>query len=271
MLLSGKVVLVTGAARGIGRGVALEMAHAGADVCLTDRDPGPSAAEVASAIRGMGRRVVTVQADVTERPAVEQAVAGCTASLGPIDILVASAVTSVRQTLLETREADLRRTIEVSILGTFHVFQVVARQMVERSTKGSLIYISSPHARLPFKGAIDYNTAKAGAHQLALSAANELMWYGIRVNLIEPGWTDTPGERTWYSDEALYREAERLPLGRLASPEDIGRAAVFLASDDAAYVAGTVLRVDGGAFIQGPAWNASARHGGEESARNPNR
>ena len=271
MLLSGKVVLVTGAARGIGRGVALEMAHAGADVCLTDRDPGPAADEVASAIRGMGRRVVTVQADVTERPAVEQAIAGCTTSLGPIDILVASAVTSVRQTLLETREADLRRTIEVSILGTFHVFQLVARQMVERSTKVSLIYISSPHARLPFKGAIDYNTAKAGAHQLALSAANELMWYGIRVNLIDPGWTDTPGERTWYSDEALYREAERLPLGRLASPEDIGRAAVFLASDDAAYVAGTVLRVDGGAFIQGPAWNASARHGGEESARNPNR
>ena len=265
MLLSGKVVLVTGAARGIGRGVALEMARAGADVCVTDRDPGPAAAEVASAIRGMGRRAITVRADVTDRPAVEQAVGGCTASLGPVDILVASAVTSVRQTLLETQEADLRRTIEVSILGTFHVFQVVARQMVERSMKGSLIYISSPHARLPFKGAIDYNTAKAGAHQLALSAANELMWYGIRVNLIEPGWTDTPGERAWYSDAVLYREAERLPLGRLASPEDIGRAAVFLASDNAAYVAGTVLRVDGGAFVQGPAWYASARHGGEES------
>ena len=97
---------------------------------------------------------------------------------------------------------------------------------------------------------------------LALSAANELMWYGIRVNLIEPGWTDTPGERTWYTDEALYREGEQLPLGRLALPEDMGRAAVFLASDDAAYICGSVLTVDGGAFIQGPAWGGPTSHGG---------
>lgn len=76
------------------------------------------------------------------------------------------------------------------------------------------------------------------------------MWHGIRVNLIEPGWTDTPGERTWYSDEVLCREGAKLPLHRLATPEDIGRAAVFLASDQASYVAGAVLRVDGGAFIQ---------------------
>ena len=75
-------------------------------------------------------------------------------------------------------------------------------------------------------------------------------------------WTDTPGERQWYTDEALYREGAKLPLGRLATPEDIGRAAVFLASDDASYMAGAVLRVDGGAFIQGPAWYAPARHGG---------
>jgi glucose 1-dehydrogenase len=187
----------------------------------------------------------------------------CTKSLGPVDILVANAVTSVRQTLLETREADLRRTLDVSLLGTFHAFQVVARQMVARGAKGVLIYISSPHAHLPFKGAIDYNVSKAGGQQLALSAANELMWYGIRVNLIEPGWTDTPGERTWYTDEILYREGAKLPLGRLGTPKDIGRATAFLASDQAAYISGAVLRVDGGAFIQGPAWGAPARHGGE--------
>ena len=262
MLLSGKVALVTGAARGIGRGVALELAKAGADVCVNHRTPGPGAAEVVAVIQRMGRRAFSVQADVSERAAAERMVAECTARLGPIDILVANAATSVRQALLETRESDLRRAVEVSILGTFHVFQVVARQMVERGAKGSLIYISSPHAHLPFKGAIDYNTAKAGGHHLVLSAANELMWYGIRVNLIEPGWTDTPGERTWYTDETLYSEGARLPLGRLATPEDIGRAAVFLASDEAAYVAGAVLRVDGGAFIQGPAWGAPARHGG---------
>jgi NAD(P)-dependent dehydrogenase (short-subunit alcohol dehydrogenase family) len=97
------------------------------------------------------------------------------------------------------------------------------------------------------------------------------MWYGIRVNHIEPGWTDTPGERMWYTDEMLRREGARLPLGRLASPEDIGLASVFLASDQAAYIVGAVLRVDGGAFIQGPAWSAPARHGGEESFQDPDR
>lgn len=261
MPLSGKVALVTGAARGIGRGVSLALAKAGADICVTDQASTSQCREVAAAIQVLGRRAVAVQADISERADVERMVAACTASLGPVDILVAGAVTSVRQTLLETQEADLRRTLEVCILGTFHTFQVVARQLVERRATGSLIHITSPHARLPFKGALDYNTAKAGAHQLALSSANELMWYGIRVNLIEPGWTDTPGERQWYTDEALYREGAKLPLGRLATPEDIGRAVVFLASDDASYMAGAVLRVDGGAFIQGPAWYAPVRHG----------
>ena len=264
MSLSGKVALVTGAARGIGRGVALALAKAGADVCVNYRSSASAGAEVAGSIRAMGRRALLVQADVSDRSAVERMVGECTAGLGAIDILVANAVTSVRQNLLETREEDLRRAIDVGIVGVFHVLQVVARQMVGRNTKGSIIYISSPHARLPFKGAIDYNTAKAGGHMLALSAANELMWHGIRVNLIEPGWTDTPGERTWYPDEALYREGKKLPLGRLGSPEDIGNAAAFLASDDAAYVAGTVLTVDGGAFIQGPAWSGGESHGEEK-------
>lgn len=263
MSLSGKVALVTGAARGIGRGVALALAKAGADVCVNFRTSGPGGAETAGAIRALGRRALLIQADVRERPAVERMVAQCTADLGPIDILVANAVTSVRQDLLATREEDLRKAIDVGIIGTFHVLQVVARQMVARETKGAIIYISSPHARLPFKGAIDYNVTKAGGHMLALSAANELMWHGIRVNLIEPGWTDTPGERTWYPDEALYREGGKLPLGRLGSPEDIGHAAVYLASDEAAYVAGTVLTVDGGAFIQGPAWAGGESHGEE--------
>ncbi len=263
MPLSGKVALVTGAARGIGRGIALAMAKAGADVCVNYRTSGPEGAEVAGAIRALGRRALLVQADVSDRAAVERMVAQCTADLGPVDILVANAVTSVRQNLLATKEEDLRRAIDVGIVGTFHVLQVVARQMVARETRGTIIYVSSPHARLPFKGAIDYNVAKAGGHMLALSAANELMWHGIRVNLIEPGWTDTPGERTWYPDEALYREGKKLPLGRLGSPEDIGRAAAFLASNEAAYIAGSVLTVDGGAFMQGPAWAGGESHGEE--------
>jgi len=251
MELAGKVALVTGAAKGIGRGIALALGRAGADVCVNYRSAGPAGPETAAAIQTMGRRAVAVQADVSDRPAVERMVAECTAKLGPVDIGVANAVWSVRQTLLETRTEDLRRAL------------VVARQMVDRKAKGNLIYISSPHARFPFKGAVDYNTAKAGGHILALTAANELMWQGIRLNIIEPGWTDTPGERKWYTDEALYREGKKLPLGRLATPEDMGHAAVFLASERAAYVCGTVLSVEGGAFVQGPAWEGGAGHGTE--------
>jgi glucose 1-dehydrogenase len=264
MELAGKVALVTGASKGIGRGIALALARAGADVCVNYRSTGPAGPETAAAIQAMGRRAMAVQADVSDRAAVERMVAECAATLGPVDIGVANAVWSVRQTLLETRTEDLRRALEVGVLGTFHFLQVVARQMVARKAKGSLIYVSSPHAWLPFKGAVDYNTAKAGGHNLALTAANELMWQGIRLNVIEPGWTDTPGERTWYTDEALYREGKKLPLGRLATPEDMGHAAVFLASERAAYVCGTVLRVDGGAFVQGPAWEGGAGHGAEE-------
>lgn len=260
MLLDGKVALVSGGGRGIGRGIAAELARAGARVAIADLEPSP---ETLSAIHAAGRRGLALQGDVSDRAAVERMVAECTTTFGPLDIVVAAAVTSVRRTLLETDEQDLRRAIQVAIFGTFHLFQVAARQMVHRGAKGAMLYVSSPHARLPFKGAVDYNTAKAGAHQLVLSAANELMWHGIRVNVIEPGWTDTPGERTWYSDEVLAREARKMPLGRLATPEDMGKAAVFLVSEQAAYVCGAVLRVDGGTMIQGPAWYAPARHGAD--------
>lgn len=263
--LAGQVALVTGAARGIGRGIALELALAGAHVCLLDLPAAAAEARAAVAeIAALGGRALFAPADVADRSAVEAAVAACTRELGPVDILVASAIRSQRQDLLSTAFADLERTVAVGIYGVFHCFQVVARQMVARGAKGSLIYVSSPHARLPFKGAIDYNVAKSGAHMLALSAANELMWHGIRVNVLEPGWTDTPGERTWYTDEVMYREGAKMPLGRLGTPADLGRAAVFLCSEAAAYITGAVLPVDGGQNIQGPAWYAPARHGAEE-------
>lgn len=256
--LAKKVVLVTGSSKGIGAGIALELARAGADVCVNYAHSKAQADEVVSQIQALGRRVVAVQADVSDRNQVEPLVNICEAELGHIDILVTNAVSSVRNSILDTQFEDLKRTVEIGIFGVFHTIQVVARRMVERGTQGSIIHVSSPHAHTPFRGAVDYNTAKAGSQQLVLTAANELMWHKIRVNILEPGWTDTPGERTWYSDEDMKHFGERMPFKRMGIPSDLGKAAVFLASDAAAYVAGAVLRVDGGQFIEGVAsWESN--------------
>ncbi|MCF8567328.1 SDR family oxidoreductase [Alicyclobacillus tolerans] len=259
--LENKVALVTGSSKGIGAGIAVELARAGADVCINYAHSNGQANEVVAQIQALGRRAVAVQADVSDRHQVEALMETCESQLGPIDILVTNAVSSVRTSILETRFEDLQRTVELGIFGVFHAMQVVARKMVERQTKGSIIHVSSPHARTPFKEAIDYNVAKAGSLQLALSVANELMWHQIRVNVLEPGWTDTPGERTWYTDDKMQEMGERMPLRRMGVPADLGRAAVFLASDAASYIAGTVLRVDGGQFIEGgSSWESTGRH-----------
>lgn len=260
--LAGKVALVTGGARGIGRGIALEMARAGADVCAVDLgDAEAEGSRLVREIGDLGRKAIFAAADVSDRAAMEAVLARAGAELGPVDIAVANAIRSQRNDILETDFDQLKRTIEVGIYGVFHTFQLVARQLVARQAKGAFIYISSPHVPYPFKGSIDYNVAKTGSYSMAMSAANELMWHGIRVNILQPGWTDTPGERNFYTDEIIAREGQKMPLGRIGLPEDLGKAAVFLCSDKAEYITGAVVTVDGGQFIQGPAWNAKARHG----------
>jgi glucose 1-dehydrogenase len=250
-MLANKIALVTGSSKGIGAGIALELAKSGADICVNYCDSPTSAEDVVNQIRSLGRRAIAIQADVSQRDQVERMVDTCEQELGQIDILVTNAIASVRNTLLETKFEDLQRTLEIGVYGVFHVCQIVARRMVQRMAQGSIIHISSPHAHFPYKGAIDYNTTKAACHHLVLSMANELMWHKIRVNILEPGWTDTPGERRWYSDELLESFSHRMPLGRMGFPEDLGKAAVFLASDAASYITGSVLKVDGGLYIEG--------------------
>merc|ERR1719240_1430930 len=128
---------------------------------------------------------------------------------------------------------------------------LAARSFVANGTQNpSIIHISSPHYRGAFKDAIDYNTVKAASHHLALSVANELMWKGIRVNIVQPGWVVTPGERKLYSNEVLEKSGQGMPLKRLGYPIDIGKAVVWLCSDEAEYITGTNVVVDGGQFIE---------------------
>lgn len=257
-----RVAVVTGSSQGIGAGIALELAHAGADVCINYVGDRACAEDVARKIRGIGRRALIFEADVSKRDAICEMFSAAEAELGLVSILVTNAVASKRQSLLETDADEFDKTIKIGVHGVLHCMQEFSRRMVAAGISGgSIVHICSPHARGPFRDAIDYNVAKAGSRHLALSAANELMWEGIRVNLVQPGWTLTEGELRLYSKEVLDASAAKMPFGRLCMPEDIGKAVVWLSSEEASYVTGTVLQVDGGQFIEtAPSWHSSGRH-----------
>ena len=248
MKLKGKTALVTGSAQGIGLGCALALAEDGADLILNDR-PGSSGLEAAvETVRAMGRECVGIEADVFDddgrvglvNDALEQGPGG------RIDILVSNPAFSRRTAFLDYPLEDLRATLEGTFISGFHVSQLVARHMVERGGGGKIVYISSVHARLPFARAAPYGAAKAALDHLTRSVSVELIDHRINVNAIEPGWIDTPGERVAFDEETIQEEARKMPWGRMGTPQDIGKTAAFLASDDADYITGSVLVVDGG-------------------------
>ena len=249
--LTGKVALITGSSRGIGRGCALEMARAGANVAVTYRTHPDEAEAVAADIRNMGRQAITIQANVADRSAIDHMVSATVEQLGHLDIAVCNAAYSIRQPFLEMTIEGMQRTLDVTLWGVFHTAQASARQMVAQGQGGCLLFISSVHASIPVSTSLAYNAAKAGLNHMGATIANELTPHRIRVNTIEPGWIDTPGERKYTSDEQIEEEGAKLPWGRMGRIEDIGRAATFLCSDAADYITGTVLRVDGGFKFRG--------------------
>jgi glucose 1-dehydrogenase len=248
--LEDKVALVTGAARGIGRGIALCLAEEGAHVVVNDLPPGdrPGAADAAGTaaeIAAMGRRSLAHYADVSDREAVAGLFAAAT-QFGQIDIVVANAALSIRQPIIEASWEGVLRTIEVTQFGVYHTCQAAAQHMAARGGPGKIIIIGSILADIPMPTSAAYNMAKAAVNHLGRTLAAELTQYQVNVNVINPGYIDTPGERAFASEEQIQRTAMQLPWGRLGTPHDIGRAAAFLASDDADYVTGTILQVDGG-------------------------
>ena len=247
MKLAGKVAVVTGSSRGIGRACALELARQGADVTVNYRTHGDEAAEVARQIEAMGRRALLVQGDVADRRQDERMVNETVAKLGRLDIMVPNAAYSVRKPFLEMEPDEVRRTWDVTLWGVFHCSQLAARQMVKQSAGGSIIIISSVHAQRPYARSTAYNGAKAAVNHMASTWALELAEHRIRVNTIEPGWIDTPGERVHFSEAQIAERGKTLLMGRLGRPEEIAKGVAFLAcEEDASYITGTVLRIDGG-------------------------
>jgi glucose 1-dehydrogenase len=247
MKLRDKVAIVTGGSRGIGRATAIELAANGADVVVSYARHREEAEQVARAIEALGRRAVLFQGDVGNREQDERLIDETVSHFGGVDILVNNAAFSIRKPLLELEVADVEKTWAVSLWGVFHCSQLAARQMVKQGHGGVIVMVSSVHASRPYQNATAYNAAKAAVNQMAFTWAAELVQHGIRVNVIEPGWTDTPGERNFNTEEQIRTGGRLVPMGRLARPEEIAKSILFLASDDdSAYITGACLRADGG-------------------------
>jgi glucose 1-dehydrogenase len=251
--LLGKVALVTGASAGIGRASALALAQAGADVAVNFLTLPEAAEELAGQIRQLGRRVLLCPVDVSDQSAVETMVARVAAELGRLDIFVSSAVFSDRELFHTASMAGFRRTIDVSMWGSFYGLRASVNQMIRQGQGGNVVIISSPQAHIAIPGSMAYNMAKAAVDQMARTAAVELFAHRIRVNIVYPGWTDTPGERKFFQEDVLRRAGERLPWGRMARPEEIARGVLFLVDPESDYVTGSTLSIDGGAQL--PWWS----------------
>jgi len=246
MELANKVAIVTGASIGIGRAAAIALAENGADVAINYRTHVEEAQQVAAEIVKLGRRAIIVQGDVSDQSAVEAMVAQTVAELGHLDIAVSNAAYSDRDSFTTCNMDGFRRTVDVTMWGAFYLLRAAANQMIKQGTGGSIVVNSSPHAVITAPHVMAYSMAKAAIDHMARIAAIELCPHKIRVNLMYPGWIDTPGERKFFSEETMNAAAQWLPWGRLGKPEEIARGIVFLASPKSDYVTGSTLTMDGG-------------------------
>jgi len=248
MRLSGKVALVTGAQQGIGRAIAVALARDGADVGVNFLDDAAAAEGVAGEIRGLGRRAVTIQSDVSRAASVESMVKATVDALGPPEVLVNNAGVFPRASFLELAEREWDLVLGVNLKGSFLCAQAVARALVAANRSGAIVNISSSAVRGDPRG-VHYSSSKAGVVGLTRAMALALAPHRIRVNAIAPGLTDTAQPRYGNTEAQIAERAREIPLGRIAQPEEIARVAVFLATQEAAWITGELIHVNGGFYM----------------------
>ncbi len=239
--LDGKLAVVTGASRGLGRGCAVALAEAGADVALVAR-PSAELEEAAALVEAQGRTAIRLALDVRDRRAVESAFA----SLDRIDVFVNNAGTNVPQPFLEVEEEAFDAVVALNLKAAFFAAQAAARRMVERKA-GAIINMTSQSAHVALPKRTVYCMTKSGLDGLTRAMALDLKGTGIRVNAVAPTFVETPMTKPFLAEPSFRRYVDSMLLvDRLATPEDVGAAVVFLASDAAAMINGTSLLVDGG-------------------------
>ena len=249
MLLENKVVLITGASRGIGRATAIEAARQGANVAINTYKDEAVAAEVIAEIEALGRKAIVVDADVALPNSATTFVNAAVEAFGRVDVFVSNAGICPFHAFLDMPVETLRRTMEVNLHGAYFMTQAAANQMVKQGEGGAIVAISSISALVGGEMQTHYTPTKAGVHSLMQSCAFALGRHGIRCNSVLPGTIATDINKDDLADPAKREYMEgRIPLGRLGRPEDIASVVAFLASDMAGYMSGAALLVDGGAF-----------------------
>ncbi|MBV9174388.1 MAG: glucose 1-dehydrogenase [Chloroflexi bacterium] len=241
--LSNKVALVTGASTGIGESIALELGRQGASVVVNYIGPSEPAEAAARQIS----QAIAVEADVSKSEDVVRMVATAVDRFGRVDVLVNNAGIEHSAPFLEKSEADWERILGVNLKGPFLCAQAVARDIVRRKARGTIINISSVHEDLPFPGYVDYCASKGGLRMLCRDLALELAPYGINIVNVAPGAIATPINTATLQDPEKKLALEReIPMHRIGTPEEVAALVAFLASDAASYITGTTVVIDGG-------------------------
>lgn len=246
-MLEGKVALVTGASRGIGRAIALELARAGADVVVNYAGSEGAAREVVQEIEGMNRKAMMIRANVAQSGEVEDMVKEALATFGKIDILVNNAGITRDNLLMRMKEEEFDDVISTNLKGVFNCIKAVTRPMM-KARGGRIINISSVVGVMGNPGQVNYVAAKAGVIGMTKSVAKELAARNITVNAVAPGFIETDMTAV-LGEETRQNLMGQIPLQRLGKPEDIAHAVKFLASEEAAYMTGQILHVDGGMYM----------------------
>ena len=244
--LAGKVAIVTGSSRGIGKGIALMFAGAGADVVVCSRNLDGKLESAADEVRKLGRRSLAVTIDVSRQADIDNLIKQTVNEFGAIDILVNNAAAAVRAPVMEQSEEDWDKVLDTNLKSYFLCSRAAGRVMIEQK-RGNIINISSVRGIEGAQGRVGYSVAKAGVIMLTRVLALEFVQHNIRVNAIAPGWIMTElTEIQWKNPEVRKEIDATIPMGRWASVDEMASVALFLASDMSSYVTGQTLAADGG-------------------------